>query len=304
MLIFLFIVTLIIGIMMWLTPEIKRRTKLAPVGILFLSFIFLIASMVRLVGPGQVGVVVLFGRVQEKPLRSGIHLINPFASIEKMSVRTESYTMSGKAREGVVRGDDAIDALTSEGLTVKLDVTVWYRLKSEGAAIVYRDIGPNYVEKIVRPAIKTVIRNMIAGYEVADIYTEQREEIGISIEQGLKKAFAGRNIEVEKVLMRNVELPARVQEKIDEKMASKQEAERMVFILQKETREVERKKLEAEGISEANRIISKSLSSSYLQWYYIKTLHQLVNSPNNTVIITPFDQKLTPLLQIPSGGQQ
>ena len=301
MLIFLFIVTLIIGIIMWLTPEIKRRSRLAPVGILFLSFIFLIASMVRLVGPGQVGVVVLFGRVQEKTLMSGIHLINPFASIEKMSVRTESYTMSGKSREGIIRGDDAISALTSEGLTVKLDVTVWYRLKSEGAALVYRDIGPNYVEKIVRPAIKTVIRNMIAGYEVADIYTERREEIGISIEQGLIKTFAGRNIEVEKVLMRNVQLPEMVQEKIDEKMASKQEAERMVFILQKESREVERKKLEAEGISEANRIISKSLSSSYLQWYYIKTLHQLVNSPNNTVIITPFDQKLTPLLQIPSG---
>ncbi len=304
MLIFLFIVTLIIGITMWLTPEIKRRTRLAPVGILFLSFIFLIASMVRLVGPGQVGVVVLFGRVKEKTLMSGIHLINPFASIEKMSVRTESYTMSGKAMEGIIRGDDAISALTSEGLTVKLDVTVWYRLMSEGAAIVYRDIGPNYVEKIVRPAIKTVIRNMIAGYEVADIYTEKREEIGISIEQGLKKALAGRNIEAEKVLMRNVQLPEMVQQKIDEKMASKQEAERMVFILQRETREVERKKLEAEGISEANRIISKSLSSSYLQWYYIKTLQELVNSPNNTVIITPFDQKLTPLLQIPTGGQK
>jgi len=304
MLIFLFIVTLIIGIMMWLTPEIKRRTRLAPVGILFLSFIFLIASMVRLVGPGQVGVVVLFGRVKEKTLMSGIHLINPFASIEKMSVRTESYTMSGKAREGIIRGDDAISALTSEGLTVKLDVTVWYRLKSEGAALVYRDIGPNYVEKIVRPAIKTVIRNMIAGYEVADIYSENRESIGISIEQGLKDALAGRNIEVEKVLMRDVQLPEMVQGKIDEKMASKQEAERIVFILQKESREVERKKLEAEGISAANRIISKSLSSSYLQWYYIKTLQQLVNSPNNTVIITPFDQKLTPLLNIPTGGQK
>ncbi len=304
MLIFLFIVTLIIGIMMWLTPEIKRRTRLAPVGILFLSLIFLIASMVRLVGPGQVGVVVLFGRVQERTMKSGIHLINPFASIEKMSVRTESYTMSGKSMEGLIRGDDAISALTSEGLTVKLDVTVWYRLMSEGAAIVYRDIGPNYVEKIVRPAIKTVIRNMIAGYEVADIYTEKREEIGLSIEQGLKKAFVGRNIEVEKVLMRNVLLPEMVQQKIDEKMASKQEAERMVFILQRESREVERKKLEAEGISEANRIISRSLSSNYLQWYYIKTLQELVNSPNNTVIITPFDQKLTPLLQIPSGGRQ
>lgn len=304
MLIFLFVITLIIGITMLLSPEIKRRTKIAPLGILFLSLIFLGASMVRLVGPGQVGVVVLFGRVQEKTLMSGIHLVNPFASIEKMSVRTESYTMSGKTREGIVRGDDAIDALTSEGLTVKLDVTVWYRLKSEGAAMVYRDIGPNYVEKIVRPAIKTVIRNIIANYEVAYIYSENRENIAISIEQGLKNALTGRNIEAEKVLMRDVQLPARVKEKIDEKMASKQEAERMEFVLQKEAREAERKTVEAGGIADANRIISRTLSSSYLQWYYIQTLQRLVDSPNNTVIIAPFDQKLTPLLNIPTGGQK
>ncbi len=303
MLIFLFVVTLVIGITMILSPEIKRRTRLAPVGILSLSFIFLIASMVRLVGPGQVGVVVLFGKVQERTLKSGIHLINPFASIEKMSIRTESYTMSGKAGEGVVRGDDTISALTSEGLMVKLDVTVLYRLKSEGAAVVYRDIGPNFVDKIVRPAIKTVIRNIIAGYEVADIYTENRENIALSIEESLKENLTGRSIVIEKVLMRDVKLPAKVEGKIDEKMASKQEAERMEFVIEKESREVERKKLEAEGIAEANRIISKSLSNSYLQWYYIQTLQRLVNSPNNTVIIAPFDQKLTPLLQIPSGGK-
>jgi prohibitin 1 len=302
MLIFLFVITLIIGITMLISPEIKRRTKIAPIGVLFLSFIFLVASMVRLVGPGQVGVVVLFGKVQDRILKSGIHLVNPFASIEKMSVRTEIYTMSSKAREASVRGEEAISALTSEGLMVNLDVTVQYHLIPEGAAAVYRDIGPNYVEKIVLPTMRTVIRNIIASYLVEDIYTENRENIALAIEGSLRENIKGRNIEIESVLMRDVKLPAKVEEKIDEKMAAKQEAERMVFVLDKEAREAERKKVEAKGIADANSIIARSLSNSYLQWYYIQTLQRLVDSPNNTVIIAPFDQKLTPLLNIPSGG--
>jgi regulator of protease activity HflC (stomatin/prohibitin superfamily) len=303
MLIFLFFIFLVIGIGMMFSKEVAMRSRLAPAGVLVLSFIFLIASMVRLVGPGQVGVVVLFGKVRESTLKSGLHLVNPFASIEKMTVRTQSYTMSAKAREGVVRGDDAIGVLTSEGLMVRLDVTVWYHLVGDRAWLVYRDVGPGYVDKIVRPSIKTAIRNIISNYKVADIYSKNREKISLAIQDGLEKDLRDRDIVVEKFLMRDVNLPAMVADKINEKMAAKQEAERMEFVLQKEKKEAERKQVEAGGIATANTIIAKSLSSNYLQWYYIKTLQNLVNSPNNTVIVTPFDQKLTPLLNIPSGGK-
>ncbi|MCK4420717.1 prohibitin family protein [candidate division WOR-3 bacterium] len=301
MLIFLFFIFLVIGIGMMFSKEVAMRSRLAPAGVLVLSFIFLIASMVRLIGPGQVGVVVLFGKVQERTLKSGLHLVNPFASIEKMTVRTQSYTMSAKAREGVVRGDDAIGVLTSEGLMVRLDVTVWYHLVGDKAWLVYRDVGPGYVDKIVRPSIKTAIRNVISNYKVADIYSKNREKISLAIQEGLEKDLRDRDIVIEKFLMRDVKLPDMVADKINEKMAAKQEAERMEFVLQKEKKEAERKKVEAGGISAANRIIAKSLSPNYLQWYYIKTLQGLVNSPNNTIIVTPFDQKLTPLLNIPTG---
>jgi len=303
MLIFLFFISLVIGIGMMFSKEVAMRSRLAPAGVLVLSFIFLVASMVRLIGPGQVGVVVLFGKVQERTLKSGLHLVNPFASIEKMTVRTQSYTMSSKAREGLVRGDDAIGVLTSEGLMVRLDVTVWYHLVGDKAWLVYRDVGPEYVDKIVRPSIKTAIRNIISNYKVADIYSKNREKISLAIQDGLEKDLRDRDIVIEKFLMRDVQLPAMVADKINEKMAAKQEAERMEFVLQKEKKEAERKQVEAGGIATANTIISKSLSSNYLQWYYIKTLQNLVNSPNNTVIVTPFDQKLTPLLNIPSGGK-
>ena len=305
MLFFLFIICLIIGFLMFGSPEIKKSSqgKLIPFGVLILSLIFLIASMVRLIPPGHVGVVIVFGKVQETTLKNGLHLVNPFATIEKMSIRTESYTMSGMSREGQVKGDDAIQALTSEGLMVHLDMTVWYKLIPDGAAEVYSTLGLNYVDKIVRPAARTSIRNVISNYKVEDIYTQNRESVSIEIGENLRNAVKDRNVEIERVLLRDVKLPTKVQNEIDAKMAAKQEAEKMEFVLEKEQREAERKGVEAKGISDANRIIAASLSSSYLQWYYIQTLQKLVNSPNNTVIVTPFDQKLTPLLNIPSGGK-
>jgi prohibitin 1 len=305
MLVFLFVICLIVGLVMFNSPEIKGapQGKLIPIGVIFLSFIFLIASMVRLVPPGNVGVVIVFGKVKEQTLKNGLHLVNPFASVEKMSIRTEEYTMSGMPREGKLRGDDAIEALTSEGLMVRLDMTVWYKLVPEGAAEVYSTLGTKYVDKIVRPAARTSIRNVISNYKVEDIYTQNRESVSIEISENLREAVKDRNVEIERVLLRDVKLPDKVQNEINAKMAAKQEAEKMEFVLDKEKREAERKAVEAQGISDANKIIAKSLSGSYLQWYYIKTLQQLVNSPNNTVIVTPFDQKLTPLLNIPSGGK-
>jgi len=237
MLIFLFFISLVIGIGMMFSKEVAMRSRLAPAGVLVLSFIFLVASMIRLIGPGQVGVVVLFGKVQESTLKSGLHLVNPFASIEKMTVRTQSYTMSAKAREGLVRGDDAIGVLTSEGLMVRLDVTVWYHLVGDRAWLVYRDVGPEYVDKIVRPAIKTAIRNIISNYKVADIYSKNREKISLAIQDGLEKDLSDIDVVVEKFLMRDVKLPDMVADKINEKMAAKQEAERLEFFLQKEKKE-------------------------------------------------------------------
>ena len=305
MLFFLFALCLVIGIVMLGSPEIKRNPqgKLIPFGVMFLGFIFLVASMVRLIPPGNVGVVIVFGKVQETTLKNGLHLVNPFASVEKMTIRTEEYTMSVAPREGQVKGDDAIEALTSEGLMVRLDMTVWYKLMPEGAAEVYSTLGLNYVDKIVRPAARTSIRNVISNYKVEDIYTQNRESVSIQISENLREAVKDRKVEIERVLLRDVKLPAKVQNEIDAKMSAKQEAEKMEFVLDKERREAERKAVEAKGVSDYNKIIAQSLSKSYLQWYYIKTLQQLVNSPNNTVIVTPFDQELTPLLNIPSGGK-
>jgi regulator of protease activity HflC (stomatin/prohibitin superfamily) len=301
MLIFLFVVFVILGFILLLAKKTVRNLNpiLGPAAF-FLAVLFLVLSMVRMVGPGQVGVQVLFGDVRERTLKSGLHIVIPLVSIERMSVRTQAYTMSIAPGEGQIKGDDAILALTAEGLSVALDVTIWFHLVPEDAAMVYRDIGPDYIDKIVRPAIRTSIRNAAVHYNATDIYSVKRGDVTNDIFSDLQQSFTGKGVLCEKVLLRNVELPQKVKNAIDDKIAAEQDAQKMKFVLQKETQEAERKRIEADGISQANKVIANSLTSRYLQWYYIQTLGTLVNSPNNTIIMTPFDQKLTPLINIPS----
>lgn len=262
---------------------------------IFLAIVF--ASLVQ-IGPGNVGVTILFGNVQDNVLRSGLNIINPLVVVEELDVKTQAYTMSGIKDEGQQKNDDAIITLSSDGLSLKLDVTVWYRLSEGDAPNLLRTVGTDYVEKIVRPATRTALRDVSVKYPATDIYSSKRDDFVSEISKNLEKSFEGRGIVLEKVLLRNVELPEKIREAIDEKIAAEQRAQQMVYVLQKEKQEAERKQVEARGIAEAQKIISNTINSQYLQWKYIETLKDLMNSKNNTIVITPYDQKLTPLLNL------
>jgi regulator of protease activity HflC (stomatin/prohibitin superfamily) len=263
--------------------------------------IAIILSAIVEIGPGEVGVQVLFGSVQEGVLHSGLNFINPLVSVEKMDVRTQAYTMSSARNEGQVKGDDAITSLSMDGLTIKLDLTVWYRLNDADAPQVYRTIGTEYVEKIVRPAIRTAIRDASVMYSATDIYSSKREDFVQNVTKNLDDAFKGRGVVLERVLLRNVELPEKVRQAIDEKIAAEQKAQQMVYVLQKERQEAERKKVEAQGISDAQRIVSQTITPQYLQYNYIQTMKDLMNSQNHTFVIAPYDQKLIPLFSMGEG---
>jgi regulator of protease activity HflC (stomatin/prohibitin superfamily) len=260
--------------------------------------VLLLASTVRIVQPGSVGVQVLFGRVYKKVLSNGLHFVFPFVEIKTMNLRTQDYTMSGAQAEGVRKGDDGITSLTKDGLQINLDITVWYQLKSDKAAEVYQNIGQDYVEKIVRPAIRTAIRNATVLYNVTEIYSLKREELTNVIFEELDNNFSAKGIICDKVLLRNIDLPQKVKNAIDEKIAAEQDAQKMVYVLEKEQREKERKLIEAEGIAVSQKKISESLNKQYLQWYYIQNLKEVLNSNNTKVVIMPFDQNLTPLLNV------
>ena len=259
----------------------------------------LFASIVQ-IGPGEVGVQILFGNVQENILRSGLNLVNPLIEVQKIDVKTQAYTMSGANDQDVndVKSNrsDPIQTLSSDGLTLLLDVTVWYRLSADEAPNLIRTIGVDYESKIVLPAIRTAIRDIAVNFVATDIYSSKRDDYVNDVAKKLENSFQGRGIILEKVLLRNVELPQKIREAIDEKIAAEQRAQQMVYVLQKERQEAERKQVEATGVAEAQRIINSTISNSYLQWKYIETLKELVNSPNNSFVIAPYDQKLVPML--------
>lgn len=229
-------------------------------------------------------------------LDEGFHIINPLLNIVKMDTRLQAYTMSVATAEGAKYGDDAIDALTSEGLMVRLDLTAWYRLIPQEAPNVYRTIGLDYVEKVVRPLLRTAIRDVAVNYTAEDIYTAKRDEFIDSMTTHAIKLSEGKGVEIDKILLRNVKLPKEVENAINAKITANQEAQKMEFVLQKEQKEKERKIIEAEGIREANRIIAQGLTPNYLTWYRIEMLKSLVNSPNNTIIVIPEDLKTMPMI--------
>lgn len=292
-----------------ISPEDRRiQDKLrirtfGTLGAAALAAIMIIGSLLRIVPAGNVGVQVLFGRVlTNATLSEGLNVVNPFVDLEIMTIRTQAYTMSIAAEEGQRYGDDAITSLTKDGLEVAMDLTVWYHLDAAEAANVFQKIGSDYMNKIIRPAARTAIRNTTVKYNAVEIYSEKREEVQNDISTTLNRDFTDRGIILEKVLLRNIKLPLKVKDAIEAKLEAEQDAQKMEFVLLKETKEADRKKIEAAGIAEAQRIIAQSLigerGRAYLSWKYLENLQNLYTSPNNTVVISPYDKNFIPLLQI------
>jgi regulator of protease activity HflC (stomatin/prohibitin superfamily) len=255
--------------------------------VLVILGIILLANMIVVIPAGETGVYHLFGKVRDEEVPSGIHLINPLASIVRMSIRTEQYTMSIATTEGQKIGDDSIEALTKEGLKVHLDMTVLYRLIEDEASEVYRTLGVRYDEKILRPEVRTAIRDVIALYEAKDIYSDKREEAVAQIQERLTRSVEPRGIEIESVLLRNVALPAMLTSAIENKLTAEQEAQRYDFVLQREEKEAQRKRIEAEGQRDAQTIINQSLTDRFLQYLYVQNLQE-----REGTIYVPYDLPL------------
>jgi len=253
------------------TGKIKKGL-VSFIAVILLLWLFF-ASII-IVDAGETGVYSLFGRVSDAELKSGFHLVIPLAKVTKMSIRTEEYTMSITQDEGKKAGADAITSLTKEGLSVDLDMTVLYRINEDQASDIYKNVGvkEDIDEKIIRPSIRTSIRDAIAQYEAKDIYSEKRQEASAKIKEALSSDMERRGIIIEDVLLRNVALPANLAQAIQEKLQAEQEAEKYDFILAKEKKEKERKIIEAEGQRDAQKIINESLTNNYLYYLYVSDL--------------------------------
>jgi regulator of protease activity HflC (stomatin/prohibitin superfamily) len=263
-----------------------------------LALVLAVGSMAVVVSPGQAGVVLLFGKVQDQPLPSGLHFINPFATVVEMEVRTRNYTMSNTSDEGQRKGDDSIQVITKDGLTVKLDCTIFYSLQQAMLARIYADIGPDVEERILRSTIRASLRDAAANLQATELYTSRRQDFVKQVSDTLKTSFGTRGVNLEQVLLRNVILPDQITRAINDKIAADQEAQKMTFVLQKEKQEAERKRIEAEGQAAAQQIVSQSLTPQILEYQRIQALRYIGEKGN--LIITGSGGGATPLIQVPA----
>ena len=245
----------------------------------------IISACIIQINPGEIGIKILFGNIQKDVLGSGLHFINPLLDIKKLDVKTQNYTMSGVNDEGDKSGDDAIRVLTSDGLEVTIDLTVLYRIVAPDAPKLLSETGNDFKDKIVRPITRTKIRDNAVYYQAVDLFGNKRDEFQQRIYKSIENDFKKRGLMLEQLLVRNITLPNSVKASIESKINAEQDAKKMEFVLQKERQEAERKRVEAQGISDYQRIINTGLTSQQLQYEQIKAMKELSLSTNAKVIV-------------------
>lgn len=254
------------------------------IGLAFIILGVLTACIVQ-INVGEAGVKVLFGKVQKDVLNSGLHFINPLLTVQRIDIKTQNYTMSGVNDEGEKSGDDAIKVLASDGLEVTIDLTVLYRVIASETPKLLSETGPDYKDKIVRPLTRTKIRDNAVYYQAIELFSSRRDEFQQRIYKSIETNFKERGLLLEQLLVRNITLPNSVKASIESKINAEQDAKKMEFVLQKERQEAERKRVEAQGISDYQRIINTGLTEQQLQYEQIQAIKELALSQNAKIVM-------------------
>lgn len=239
---------------------------------LVIAGLILGGSLLTIVPAGHVGVQVLFGKVYPEVLPEGLHLVNPFVSVKNMTVRTQEIF-------------EHAESPSKEGLNVVLEASLLFHVNPTTAARLYQQVGPQYDQVVLMPQFRSAIRGVTVQHESKDLYTSGREMIASQIAEDLAKSMAERGLILEQVLLRRIQLPQMVEGAINEKLAAEQQAQRMQFVLAKETQEAERKRIEARGIQDFQNVVSQGISEPLLRWKGIEATKVLAESHNAKVII-------------------
>ncbi|HEV8079591.1 MAG TPA: prohibitin family protein [Chitinophagaceae bacterium] len=275
----------ITGVIVKNNPLLQKYRNLGRlIGGLFVLLGIIISSVIQ-IDAGEVGIKVLFGSVKNDVLHSGLHLVNPLYEIKKVDVKTQNYTMSGVHDEGNQVGDDAIRVLTSDGLEVTIDLTVLYRVGAADAPKLYQQTGLDFKDKIVRPITRTKIRDNAVYYQAIELFSTKRDEFQQRIFRSIDEDFKKRGLLLEQLLVRNITLPNSVKASIESKINAEQDAKKMEFVLLKEKQEAERKRVEAQGIADYQRIINTGLTDQQLQYEQIKAMKEIALSQNSKIVV-------------------
>jgi len=235
--------------------------------------VFVALSRLWVVVPvGQVGVVDTFGQVADQPLNPGFHFRNPFAKVITFSTRTKELK-------------ETAESPSKDGLTTTVDVSIMYRVDPAQAKRLYQTVGGDYESVILIPYLRSQLRRATASFDAKDLYTTQRQALSNQLRSEVQEAVRDRGLVVEDTPIRNIVLPESLQKAVQTKLQAEQESQRMKFVLQKEQQEAERRRIEARGIADAQRIIAQGLTDKTLRFRQIEATEKLAASQNTKIVV-------------------
>lgn len=260
----------------------KQESSFALIG-LAVAILIAVLQCWTIIPAGHVGVIDFFGNVSDKTLFPGVNLVNPLANVVKFDARTHEIK-------------ETMNVPSKEGLSVELEISLLYSLSFENANKIYKTVGEDYVDKILIPQFRSVVRGVTAKYEARALYTAEREELAREIEEELSRLVGPRGITLEAAPLRQITLPSGLTASIEEKLKAEQESQRMQFVLQRETQEAERKRIEAKGIADFQEIVSKGISEQLLKWKGIEATEKLAGSGNSKIVVIGSGKDGLPLI--------
>ncbi|MBE9028868.1 prohibitin family protein [filamentous cyanobacterium LEGE 11480] len=258
--------------------NLNRQSLLIGIPVLGVLGLMVLAKSTTIVPVGHIGLIDTFGNIANRVLSPGLHVRNPLSRVIHLSVQTQEFK-------------ETTQAPSKEGLAMEMDVSILYRLNPEQAKKVYETVGPNYVQKIVLPQFRSLIRNTTAQYNAQEVYTTKRQTVTNQIRQDLSRVLAERGIIVEDTPLRNVTLPKNLRKTIESKLQAEQESQRMQFILTKEKQEADRKRIEAQGEAAAQTILTQGLSDKVLRLRQIEAMQNIARSKGAKVVVLGGDGK-------------
>ncbi len=254
--------------------------------IIILALLFL--NPIAMVPAGHVGVKDFFGYVSSDTLSPGLRLVVPFTRVVAMSVQTQEIM-------------EKAETPSREGLIIDLEVSLLFRADPDKAAEIYKKIGSDYTKVVVEPQFRSAIREITASYDAKSLYSSERNKIAGEMQDMFVQLTKSKGVICDQVLLRKVGLPTVIANAIQEKLKREQESEQMKFVLQKEQQEAERKRIEAQGISDFQKIVSQGLSPQLLEWKGIEATEKLAASSNTKIVVIGNSKNGLPLIL---GGEK
>ncbi|MFK7971431.1 MAG: prohibitin family protein [Bacteroidia bacterium] len=244
------------------------------INLLALCLIGMMLTSCAIIRPGEVGMKQTMGKLKPTVYNSGAVSFNPiFTKVVKIPVRTENLEMK-------------LSLPSKDGLNIRSEVSILYHIKSDQAAMIIKDIGPNYEDVLIASVLRSAAADVCSRFMAKDMYTDARGTIEKEIQKHMMDIVAEKGFEIERVLLKSIVLPAGLAQAIETKLESEQLAQQMEFELQRERLEAQRRKIEAEGIRDAQKIIEEGLSKRIIEYQSLEAFKALSQSPNAKLIIT------------------